>query len=182
MTPSASQVSAVGGSVLASLLITARLPVDYLQVAWAAAAASVPATKPMLNVRTEAGKVQAVAAVRSVQHRAGDKCLRVARMCDMRPAEIPVRTWANWRWEVSARAVTDAASEAGGPPAVIRLEVTRYRITSGRVQSAVELALFRHLVVSGFRAADPGLTVVGGQHDWDDEWWRIPPPAAVSQG
>jgi hypothetical protein len=28
-------------------------------------------------------------------------------------------------------------------------------------------------IATGFRALDPGLVVLGGQHGWQDSWWPI---------
>lgn len=61
-------------------------------------------------------------------------------------------------------------------PYPIRVDVTSYRLEGGKVLDAQQLALFRHYVVVGFQAIDPRAVVVGGQHDWQDNWWPIAQP------
>jgi hypothetical protein len=53
------------------------------------------------------------------------------------------------------------------------LFISRYQLSGGTIDSSTQLAFFRHFFVAGLRGIDPGLVVLGGQHDWKDAWWIV---------
>jgi hypothetical protein len=139
---------------------------------WRTAADSVPTTTPVINVLV--GKAtQPQKHSRRVLTAQGTDYLKLAKLCDVRSNESSKESWERWRWMVCAKiAPDDAARELVGQDRnPIRIDVTSYRLQGGIVQCAQQLALFRHLVVEGFRAIDPGSVVLGGQHGWRDSWW-----------
>jgi hypothetical protein len=62
------------------------------------------------------------------------------------------------------------------------LECRMMRLTESGQPCAAQLALTRHLWASAVRAASPRALVFGGQHRWDDAWWKeIAPHQEVSE-
>lgn len=146
---------------------------------WRTAADSVPTTLPVLNVLV--GKASAPQKhQRRVLTAQGTDYLRLAQLCDVRNPESSSESWKRWRWMVAAKVAPDNAARrlVGDGRTPIRVDVTSYRLQAGMVLGAQQLALFRHYVVIGFHALDPGLVVLGGQQGWQDSWWPIASKAA----
>lgn len=179
--PAAAGFPAAADSVLAPVLVGLQSsvdPLDLLRLAWTSAAQSLPDTRPILNVVLDRGaKPQQITHTRQILSGSSTSYPQVGRLCDMRPQEKVADSWPRWRWEVGACVVTDRTLTALVPDAdaVLRLDVTQYRLTAGQVQQAVELALFRHYLVSGLQAIATDVVVTGGLHDWHDEWWPEAP-------
>jgi hypothetical protein len=166
------------GPILIGLSTTAG-DAQLLDDVWRAAADSVPTTMPVLNVQV--GKAtQPQKHQRRVLTGQGTDYLKLAQLCDIRSQEPSDESWKRWRWMVAAKVAPDDAARqlVGQGRTPIRIDVVSYRLQAGAVQGAQQLALFRHCVVSGFHALDPGLVVLGGQHDWQDNWWPIAQQAA----
>lgn len=176
---SAPTFPAATDSILAPILLglsTTVKELDVLTIAWLAATMSIPLTKPVLGVVTSKRTVEQIVHSRYVSTGSSQGYAHVARLVDYRPGEEPADAWARWRWELAASVVTDhsQAQLVGDPQTTIRLDVTKYRLSAGKLLQAQELALLRHYIVSGLRVIDPALVVIGGQHDWDDKWWPEP--------
>jgi len=82
-------------------------------------------------------------------------------------------------WELGIRLLQPSPYEEIVPAqeTVVRADVTRYELKGAAVVAAPQLALVRHLLVESYRALDPDIAVVGGQHGWQPEWWRDLPTA-----
>ena len=164
-------------SILSPILIgldATRCDAQLIDDVWRTAADSVPTTLPVLNVQV--GKAtQSQKHQRRVLTRQGADYLKLAQLCDVRSQESSDESWQRWRWRIAAKvAPDDAERQLAGPGRIpIRVDMTSYRLHAGMVVGAQQLALFRHYVVAGFHALDPGLIVLGGQHDWQDSWWRV---------
>lgn len=161
------------GPVLIGLTGTSREP-ELIDEVWRTAAASVPTTMPVIKVQAGKG-AQPQKHQRRVLTGQGPDYPVVARLCDARNQEPADETWKRWQWEAGARmAPDDGTRQLVGPGrTAIRVDVTCYRLRAGEVLCAQQLALFRHYVVVGFHALDPGLVVLGGQHGWQDSWWPV---------
>lgn len=167
-------------SVLGPLLIgfaaTAH-DTDLIDEVWRVAAESVPTTMPVMNVRegkTTVGRKHK----RKILTGTGTDYLKLAKLCDIRGDEPADESWKRGHWMVSAKlAPDDGTRQYLGPGRTcIRVDVTSYRLQAGQVLEAQQLALFRHYVVAGFQAIDPTVVVLGGQHDWQDNWWPVAQP------
>jgi len=157
-------------SVLAPMQILLRHP-DPSVVTWAfeGAAYSIPSTVPNLNILFQGQKkATLVSHSRKPSTRksaTGD--ILIVRLCDKRGNEETKEAWPHWRWEACLKNVS-----ADEGTTLLRLDVTRYRIFEGAVDSASQLALFRHLLVRGLQAVDPALEVTGGAWNWEDAMFR----------
>jgi hypothetical protein len=166
---------ALSESVLGPILIGLATTLHDAQLVddvWRTAADSVPTTLPVLKVQV--GKAtQPQKHQRRVLTARGTDYLKLAQLCDVRNQEPSDESWKHWRWMVAAKVAPDDAARhlVGHGRTPIRIDVTSYRLQAGMVQGAQQLALFRHYVVIGFHALDPGLVVLGCQHAWQDDWW-----------
>jgi len=168
---------ALTDSILGPILIgftATRQDTQFIDDVWRTAADSVPATLPVLNVQAGKG-TQPLKHQRRVLTAQGTEYLKLAQLCDIRSQESSEESWSRWRWMVAAKIAPDDGSRelAGRGRTPIRIDVTSYRLQAGAVVGAQQLALFRHFVVTGFRALDPGLVVFGAQHGWQDSWWPV---------
>jgi hypothetical protein len=166
---------ALTDSILGPILIgltSARHDTELIDDVWRTAADSVPTTLPVLNVQAGKG-TQPLKHQRRVLTAQGTDYLKLATLCDVRSQEPSEDSWNRWRWMVAAKVAPDDGERqlVGQGRTPIRIDVTSYRLQSGAVIGAQQLALFRHFVVTGFRALDPGLVVLGGQWTWQDRWW-----------
>lgn len=173
---------ALEDSILGPILIgftTTPQDAQLIDEVWRTAAESVPTTLPVLKVQAGKGS-QPLTHQRRVLTAKGTAYLKLAQLCDVRSQEPSDESWNRWRWMVAAKIAADDASRqlAGEGRTPIRMDVTSYQLQASTVVGAQQLALFRHFVVTGFRALDPSLVVVGGQHGWQDGWWPIAPKAA----
>jgi hypothetical protein len=171
------------GPVLIGLTTITSHDSQLIDDVWRTAADSVPTTLPVLNVL--AGKAtQPQKHQRRVLTAQGTDYLKLAQLCDVRSQESSDESWKRWRWMVAAKVAPDDAARqlVGQDRTPIRIDVTAYRLQAGMVLGAQQLALFRHYVVIGFRALDPSLVVLGGQHDWQDNWWPIAGQASQLPG
>jgi hypothetical protein len=164
-------------SILGPILIGLAAATQDTQViddVWRVAADSVPMTLPVLNVQAGKGS-QPLKHQRRVLTAQGTQYLKLAQLCDIRSQEPSEESWQRWRWMVAAKVAPDDGSGqlVGQERTAIRIDVMSYRLQAGAVMGAQQLALFRHFVVTGFRALDPTLVVLDGQHDWEDNWWPI---------
>ena len=77
-------------------------------------------------------------------------------------------------WEVTLDLLPAGSANPAIPPdrAVAFLNVTLLTKDRGGLRGGPQLALLRHLFVSGTAAHYPDLVVVGGQRDWSDDWWQ----------
>ncbi|WP_375477548.1 hypothetical protein [uncultured Jatrophihabitans sp.] len=73
-----------------------------------------------------------------------------ARLCDWLSKTTSQDRWPNWIWALGGRVVEDPASAVDGAAATVRIDVIGYRLRAGNIESAAELALFRHYVVTGY--------------------------------
>lgn len=147
---------------------------DFNLLAARGAASAMPVAKVQLNLLFQGKKkVEAVEHNCTPFHGNDQFGNRLVRLCHQRPGEDSSASWPRWLWEVSCGIVPNPNVEDSMPEIKtwIRIVVTNYRITSGRIDSSVQLAFFRHMMVEGLRGIDPDLIVVGGQHDWKDIWW-----------
>jgi hypothetical protein len=164
-------------SILSPILIglnATRHDAQLIDDVWRTAADSVPITLPVLNVQVGKATQPQRHQRRVLTGQAADY-LKLAQLCDVRSQESSDESWQRWRWRIAAKvAPDDAERQFAGPGRIpIRIDVTSYRVQAGMVVGAEQLALFRHYVVTGFHALDPSLTVLGGQHGWQDNWWRV---------
>lgn len=178
--PTAPTFPGLTESVLGPILVGITTPSHDLQVldeVWRTAADSVPTTMPLLNVLVGKG-TQAQRHRRRVLTGHGTHYLKLAQLCDIRDNEPAHESWERWWWMVSAKVAPDDGGQrlVGSSRTPIRVDVTSYRLEGGKVLEAQQLALFRHYVVIGLQAIDPCAVVVGGQHDWQDNWWTIAQP------
>lgn len=181
MTTTAAPFPASSTSILAPLLLgihTAGIDsrVNVFELAWQAAADAVPVSAAVLTVAVARNQTQQIRHTRQITTVNGSNTYAyTARLTDRRSGEKATAAWSRWRWEVSALVVKRGyQSIVGNADQVVRVDVTRSRLLAGAVQQAHELALFRHLIVTGLQAMDPDLVVLGGQHSWDDSWWTVP--------
>lgn len=118
-------------------------------------------------------RVHPIRHTRALHQRGSSLYPYVARLCDGRPGDGSDETWERWRWQVQARSAQNTAYRADLPehPAVVLIDAASYRMAGGSVLQAAELALFRHLVVSGLLALCPSAQPVGGLSSWSDNWW-----------
>lgn len=165
--------------VVSPLLIGYRPPHDrYLGLtdAFNRACGALPATRSVRIVKSGVLKNARIATSREAVSVPGvdGQSARRARLVDRGETESVADAVNRWVWEVSyavfERGVLAPTIEEDAVPVV--LDVTRFKIREGGVVAAAQLALFRHLFVSGLRCLDPGLVVVGGQHAWDESMWR----------
>jgi hypothetical protein len=149
-------------------------PIDYLKLAVDGAISAIPTVRTQLNVLFQGKKqVEAVEHLRRPFSGTDKSGAFIIRLCDQRPGESFSDVWPRWRWEVSCK-VLDYGEQPVPIPGVsttLSLAVTRFQLNEGRIDSAIQLALFRHLWVQGLRGVDPQLVVGGGHHDWDVAWW-----------
>lgn len=178
----AAEFPALTKSILGPILVgftTTPHDAQVIDDVWCTAAESVPITSSVLNVlvgkATQPRKHQ-----RRVLAVSGTDYLKLAQLCDVRDEEPSDESWKRWRWMAAAKIAPDDAAHqlVGQRRTPVRIDVTSYRMQAGMVLGAQQLALFRHFVVSGFRALDPSLVVLGCQHDWQDNWWPMAGKAA----
>jgi hypothetical protein len=180
-TTAAGTFPALEDSILGPILMgftTTPHDAQLIDEVWRTAADSVPTTSPILKVL--AGRTsQPLTHQRRVLTGQSTAYLKLAHLCDVRAQEPSGESWKRWRWMVAAKIAGDDASRqlAGNGRTPIRIDVISYQIRAGTVLGAQQLALFRHFVVAGFRALDPSLVVIGGQHSWHDGWWQVAPKA-----
>ncbi len=177
MTSTTELFPSLAESVLAPILIgitTTERDTEVIGEVWDVAAFSVPVTSPVLKVLV--GK-----ASQPLKHSrrvitgvsVGGDYIKLAQLCDVRGDEPAAESRKRSRWMVGVRiAPDDVSRQLVGPDRTpIRVDVMGYQLQAGRVLEAQQLALFRHYVVAGFQALDPAAVVLGGQHDWRDDWW-----------
>jgi hypothetical protein len=150
-----------------------------VNLALRAAGGAIPSVTPALRVLFQGEKkARDVAHRRQIFHGTDKAGNHLVRLCDKRGTEPDADAWGHWRWELNVnRSAHTATLFSLDAPAVIRMVVSRYRLSSGAVDSASALALYRHLAVEGLRAIDPELTIAGGQHSWRHQWWPRPAPS-----
>jgi hypothetical protein len=149
---------------------------DYANLAARGAIAALPTARTQLNLLfTGNRKTQAVEHERLLFQGSDKLGNRIVRLCDRRGGETNEAAWPRWRWEISYAVLRPENGPTPIPDAQtnIRLTVSRYQLSGGRIDSPAQLALFRHLFVEGLRGIDPSLIVQGGQHDWRDAWWTV---------
>jgi hypothetical protein len=150
--------------------------------AWNAASGSVPTTSLQIGVRQGRQTVN-VQHTRQMMTAAGSGTRElVARLCDRRPGETPSDGWPRFRWQVTAHVVPPGGYQEllEGYSSAVRLDVRDFRVSNGRVDSAAELALFRHLFARGLQVLASSSDTLGGQAGWDDDWWRGADEATVT--
>lgn len=185
MSAAGSALLAPSDSLVAPVLVgltDADAAAQQLDMAWRAASDSVPLSRPLLNVVGVApgerkAKVHPIRHTRALHQRTSPVWPHIARLCDGRAGDDGEETWERWRWMIKARSALNTAFRADLPehPAVVLIDVPSFRMSSGRVLQAGELALFRHLVVTGLLALCPSAQAVGGLSSWDDDWWAEAP-------
>lgn len=131
-------------------------------LAFEGAAHSIPSAVVNLNILFQGQKkVTSVPHSRSpLTTKSATSDILTVRLCDRRGNEELKAAWPHWQWEACLKKVS-----ADQGTTLLRLDVTRYRIFQGAVESASQLALFRHLLVRGLQAVDSSLEVTGGA--WD---------------
>jgi hypothetical protein len=115
----------------------------------------------------------------------GDKAkpyLRRYRLVLGTENQSPGQAAESWWWEMAlylpksellAPAIPDRQATAA------LLQSTSFSVHQGKIRGLPQMALMRHLWIDTLRTLDPGLTVFGGQHEWDPAWDRLlQPPAA----
>jgi hypothetical protein len=92
-----------------------------------------------------------------------------------RPVVDPAPQFSDrWLWEVGFILPKPGSIRGLDPPLMpIVLETSRFKVSSGTLHGAVQLALFRNLFVAGLRCFDANLSVMGGSDRWDISMWRM---------
>jgi len=171
-------------SILAPLLIDFHRQdshIDLVELVTRTAAKCVPYTWPRYRMRLAGKKSKPVMVRHTRRILTGlDKAFgaRLYRLCDTRGEEVSSDNWSHYLWQVN---VTLHADSIDGVPGARRVcvAVSRCQISRGAVKCAPELALFRHLIVEGYRALDHELVVTGGQCGWNYSWWPLPVETAT---
>jgi hypothetical protein len=146
--------------------------------AFVRASQAVPATKSTRVVGPRIGSKK-FACSREVVLAPGLEGLypRRALLMDRPVSDPPPQLSDPWLWEVGfilPKPGSIRRLDPGLMPVV--LETSRFKVTSGALEGAVQLALFRHLFVASLRCLDANLTVLGGTDRWDVSMWRLAGP------
>lgn len=173
-------------SLLTPLLIASPVASSRLSVVFHNLEGLVPVTTVVRKVKVGRKAVPTAHARRTIHLRPeGDSYNFLVRCCDCAPDEDLAASLQKWRWEIGIVPLKPAffADVVPAGHEVVRLDVTRFRLESGGVAAAPQLALFRHLFVEGYLSIDPRTLVLGGQRDWRAEWWpnRASPDSALER-
>lgn len=96
------------------------------------------------------------------------------RLYDRPPEQTSAIAMGETLWEVGISHLKKGLCEPAVPAAydVAMLQVSAFKLHPAGISGAPQLALFRHLWAAAVLGASPGAIVFGGQHQWDDSWWR----------
>jgi hypothetical protein len=169
-------------SLLAPILVGYKSPIASKELV-AIVATACAAVPPVTVMRKRMVGRKAVAAphargVSDFHVKEGDTYRLITRCLDVASDETARDAFGRWVWEVGLFAFKEGSNPAPIPEShqAVRVDVTRFRIQNKGVIAAQQLALFRHMFVESIRALDPAALVIGGQRDWQPEWWPNPAP------